>query len=112
MDKQTYLFNCFWSQDNGMVITNTHAVFDSDANASELCRPSIAIRNVDTAVVDVSIRPMAGRGRVSLRFNSDALACFEGIAPRISRAVVDIQSNIMSNVVWEQNVHSLMDFNG
>lgn len=59
--KQTYLFDCFRSQDNGMVITNTHTVFDPDSNTSEFCRPSIAIRNVDTTAVDVSIQRMAGR---------------------------------------------------
>lgn len=80
MGKQTYLFNCFRGQDNGMLITDTHAVFNPDSNPPELCRPSIAIRNVDTTAVDVSIRPMAGRARVSLRFNSDALACFKSIA--------------------------------
>lgn len=38
---------------------------------------------------------------VSIRFNCDTLACFEGKAPQVSRTVVDIQSNIMSDVVRE-----------
>lgn len=43
---RTYLFDSFRRQHNGIVISNTHAVFNAYSDSSELVRPPSVIRNI------------------------------------------------------------------
>lgn len=50
----TYLFDSLRGQHNGMLVPDTHAVFNSDSNSAESLGPSIAIRHIYTAEQRVS----------------------------------------------------------
>lgn len=96
-----------------MVISNTDAVFDSNPNTAESLGPSFAVRNVDTT--EMGETSVSNNGLVDLwktdeyiRFHGNALACLEDIAPGVPGTVMDVQSDIMPEMVGEQDVHCLV----
>lgn len=90
-----------------MVISDTNAVFDSDPNTAKPLWPSLAIRNIDTtATHEYGINSREG-GSKGIRFHGDALACLEDIASGVSGAIVNIKSDIMPEMMREQDVHCL-----
>lgn len=89
-----------------MVVPDAHAVFDSDPNAAESLWPSLAVRDINTTSTN-EYRLEYREGSKNIRFHSNAMACLEDIASGISRTVVNIKSNIMPEMMREQDVHCL-----
>lgn len=46
-DQWTYLLDSLGSQHDRVVFSNTYAIFDTNANAPEVCRPSVIVGNVN-----------------------------------------------------------------
>lgn len=90
-----------------MVISNTDAIFDSNPNTAESLGPSFTIRDIDTTGAGVSMGGEVKKADKYIRFHGNAVACFENIAPGVPRTVMDIQSNVMPEMVGEQDVHCL-----
>lgn len=103
----TYLFDSLRCQHNGMLIPYTHAVFNSDSNSTESLGPSIVIWHIYTAEQRVSISQKQGRQGDLIRLHRNALAGLELIPSGIPRAVVHVQTNEMSQMMWEKRVHCL-----
>lgn len=44
-----YLFNSLWGQQDGMLIPDTHAIFNSNPNPAEHLRPAVVVGYVYTS---------------------------------------------------------------
>lgn len=106
MRQPTHLLDGLGGQNNRVVVTNTHAVLNADANATEVFRPPIFVRDVDTAANGLGYQTRQME-EGDARFDSNTLTRLEVVAPRISRAVVDIQANVVAQMVREENTHRL-----
>lgn len=103
----TYLLDSLRSQDDGVVIPNTDAIFDADPNAAEMSRPTLVVGNIDTTE---NGQLCAGRneGWRNERLDGDTLSSFEVVASGIPWTVMNVKTNIMAQVVWEERAHGLV----
>jgi hypothetical protein len=93
--RDTDLFYCLCCKYNWVVISNTDAILDTNANASEVRGPPVVVGNINSTGREVSMGFEAGGNNYS-RLYGDTLPGLQVVTPRVSTAVMDIQSDIVS----------------
>ncbi len=83
-----YLFHGLSSEHQWMFFLHTYTVLDPEANATETCRIRFCV------------------GDVEPRLNRNTLSSFELGITRMASGVVNVKTNIVSNMMWEKNLKS------
>lgn len=84
-----------------MVISHAYTVFDANADATEVCGPSLVVGDIDTAMV-ISLRQRYIVGVGNERFDRNTIAGLQIISSGIARAVMHVKADVMTQVVWEK----------
>ena len=78
------LLDCFCCQDVWRVGIDANAIFDAHAHTAEVLRPLVTIWNVNAG------------------FDGNAVPSAQKLATAVSRAVVDVKADVVSDVMREQ----------
>ena len=89
-----------------MFLLHRNTVFNSDTHASKVLRPAVIIRDVNTPIQNGQI-PWRERAKEHSRFDRHALPRPQNLLPRITRRIMDVETDIMAQVVREKGFERL-----